>query len=115
MLYKISTVSEIASLTFIFPTPVLEKLYDYTVTLDNAYGTNRDPNTGGYTILAQTEEDLAIIESVEVQTDIFEWVDHIPSSPPYCAALYLRGDDYSIVLICPVAIAPRAILDELEV
>lgn len=115
MLYKISTVSEIQSLTSTFPQAVLEKLYSYTVTLDEAYGAGRNPDiTGGYTILAETKEDLILIENVEVQTDIFEWVDYIPSEPAYCAALYLRGDDYSIVVICPVAIAPQAMLDELE-
>lgn len=116
MIYKIGTVSEIQSIESIFPVAVLEKLYTYTATLDEAYGADRNPDiTGGYTMLAQTKEDLAIIENVEVQTDIFEWVDYIPSNPAYCAALYLRGDDYSIVVICPVAIAPQAMLDELEI
>ena len=116
MLYKISTVNEIPSIASIFPQAVLEKLHDYTVTLDGAYGADRNPDiTGGYTILAETKEDLAAINSVNAESDIFEWVDYIPSSPPYCATLYLRGDDYSIVLICPVAIAPQDILDELEI
>lgn len=116
MIYKIGTVSKIAKLQSKFPAPVLEKLHSVTDTLDEFYGTDRNPEvTGGYTILVETAEDLSAIDCIDVEHDIFEWVDYIPSEPPYCASLYLRGDDYSIVLIAPVAIMPQNVLDELEI
>lgn len=116
MIYKIGTVIEIAKLQSKFPALVLEKLHSITATLDEFYGTDRNPEaTGGYTILVETAEDLSAVDCIDVEKDIFEWVDHIPSEPPYCASLYLRGDDYSIVLIAPVAIVPQNVLDELEI
>ncbi len=115
MIYKVGTTAEIAKLQSKFPAPVLEKLHSVTDTLDEFYGADRNPEIkGGYTILAETKEDLDAIDSVNMETDIFEWVDYIPSEPPYCASLYLRGDDYSIVLIAPVTIMPQNVLDELE-
>ncbi len=115
MIYKIATESEIPNLQSKFPPPVLEKLHSVTATLDEFYGTDRNPEiTGGYTILVETAEDLSAVDCIDVDKDIFEWVDPIPSEPPYCASLYLRGDDYSIVLIAPVAIMPQNVLDELE-
>lgn len=116
MIYEVGTVSEIAKLQSKLPAPVLKKLHHVTATLDEVYGCDRDwKRTGGYTILAETKEDLDAIDSVNMETDIFEWVDYIPSESPYCASLYLRGDDYSIVLIAPVAIMPQNVLDELEI
>ena len=115
MIYEVGTVSEIAKLQSKFPASVLKKLHHVTATLDEVYGCNRDwKRTGGYTILAETKEDLSAVDCIDVERDIFEWVDPIPSEPPYCASLYLRGDDYSIVLIAPVAIMPQNVLDELE-
>ena len=115
MIYKIGTVSEIPKLQSKFTTPVLEKLHSVTATLDEFYGTDRNPEiTGGYTILVESAEDLSAIDWIDVERDIFEWVDYIPSEPPYCSCLYLRGDDYSLVLIAPVSIMPKNVLDELE-
>lgn len=115
MIYKIGTASEIAKLQSKFPAPVLEKFHHVTATLDEIYGSDRDwEQTGGYTILAETKEDLSAIDCIDIEHDIFEWADYIPSEPPYCASLYLRGDDYSLVLIAPVAIMPQNVLDELE-
>ena len=115
MVYKIGTVSEIAKLQSKFPASVLEKLYSVTATLDEFYGTDRNPDvTGGYTILVEFAEDISAIDWIDVENDIFEWVDYIHSEPPYCASLYLRGDDYSLVLIAPVAIMPQNVLNELE-
>ena len=116
MIYKIGTTSEIAKLQSKFPSAVLEKLHSVTATLDQYYGCSRNAEiTGGYTILAETKEDLAAMGSVNMETDIFEWVDYIPANPPHCASLYLRGDDFSIVVIAPVAIVPQNVLDEMDI
>ncbi len=115
MIYKIGTVNQIANLQSKFPAPVLEKLYSVTATLDEFYGADRNPDvTGGYTILVEAVEDLSSIDCIDVERDIFEWADYIPAEPPHCACLYLRGDDYSLVLIAPVAIMPQNVLNELE-
>lgn len=42
MLYKIGTMEEIHALHGKVPEGILKKLYDCTVTLDKAYGTDRD-------------------------------------------------------------------------
>lgn len=115
MIYKIGTTSEIPSLASALPKSVLDKLYFCTVTLDDAYGAARNYyRTGGYSIIAETAEDLVAVRSIiDFYDHSCEWADRISSIPEYLSALYLLNDDYSIVLFMPISIAPPVLLEEL--
>lgn len=114
MLYKIGTVEEIHALHGKVPEGILEKLYDCTVTLDKAYGTDRDYlECGGYSIIAENPSDVeAVTQIIDLLQHPCEWVDR--ESAGFLSALYLLNDDFSIVLFMPIAIAPVALRNELE-
>lgn len=114
MLYRIGTVSEIRSLRNRFSIEVLGQLFVCTAILDDAYGEERDYlQSGGYSLIAETAEDvLGIREIIDLDAHPCEWVDRLDEE--YLSALYLLNDDFSVVVFMPVAVAPPALLKELE-
>lgn len=114
MLYRIGTVKEISPLFHKFPEGVIEQLHYCTRTLDAAYGTGRDYlQSGGYSLIAETAEDISGIRAIiDLDEHPCEWADRLDGG--YLSALYLLNDDYSIVVFMPIAIAPPALLSELE-
>lgn len=110
MLYRIGTLEEIAKVSLLFPVEVTEKLTECITILDDAYGDNRDYlHIGGYALLAQTREDFSAIQ--DIITYPYEWI--IPLHD-YLCILYLLGDDFSVVLFLPAAIAPDNIKKHLQ-
>ena len=114
MLYRIGTVKEIRPLYGKFPEDVIEQLHYCTRTLDAAYGPDRDYlQSGGYSLIAETADDLSgIREIIDFDTHPCEWADRLDEA--YLSALYLLNDDFSVVVFMPVAIAPPALISELE-
>ena len=113
MLYRIGTMKEIEFIRSRFPGAVMKKLSHCTAVLDEAYGADRNYlQSGGYSLLAENMEDLAGIWKVINEDHPCEWADRLDGE--FLSALYLMNDDFSIVVFMPVAIAPSAILSELE-
>ena len=114
MLYRIGTVSEIRNLKNLFPIEVLGQLFVCTAILDDAYGEERDYlRSGGYSLIAETAEDLqGIMEVIDLNTHPCEWADRLDDE--YLSALYLLNDDFSVVVFMPITVAPPALLKELE-
>ena len=114
MLYRIGTVKEIDFIRSKFPVALIEQLHYCTKTLDDDYGADRNYlQSGGYSLLAEKEEDLAGIRAIiDFDTHPCEWAD--PLDGGFLSALYLLNDDYSIVVFMPIAIAPHTLLSELE-
>lgn len=114
MLYRIGTVKEMRSLRNKFSLEVLGQLFVCTAILDDAYGEDRDYlQSGGYSLIAETEADvLGIREIIDLDTHPCEWADRLDEA--YLSALYLLNDDFSVVVFMPVAVAPPALLFELE-
>ena len=114
MLYRIGTVKEIRPLYGKFPEDVIEQLHYCTRTLDAAYGPDRDYlQSGGHSLIAETADDLSVIrEIIDFDTHPCEWVDRLDGD--FLSALYLLNDDFSVVVFMPIAIAPSALLSELE-
>ena len=113
MIYTIGTTREILSLPCTLPESVRSELLRCTATLDREYGENRNYHqTGGYSVIVETREDISSIRpTLDLDAHFPEWVDKVDR---YAAALYLLNDDFSVVLFVPLAIAPKAILNELE-
>ena len=114
MLYRIGTVKEIDAIKDKFPVEVVKKLYHCTSVLDEAYGADRDYlQSGGYSLLAENEQDLDGIKSIiDFDTHPCEWAD--PVGKGHLSALYLLNDNFSIVVFMPVSVAPTTILSDLE-
>lgn len=113
MLYRIGTVHEIPRVESRLPACVRKELLHSTSVLDEAYGADRNYlQSGGYSLIAETEEDREAIRSViRFESHSCEWADR---HGDWVAALYLMNDDFSIVVFMPVAIAPVEIKNELE-
>lgn len=114
MLYRIGTKSEIPTLGCRVPELVAEKLLHYVSVLDAEYGEGRNYlNVGGYVLIAENCNDVIAIKSViDYDSRLCEWVSDVGND--YLSALYLLGDDYSIVVILPIDVAPKILLNELK-
>lgn len=113
MLYRISTAREIYSLACIVPELVAEEILHYVSVLDAEYGAGRDLSHGGYILLAEDCNDVTSIKRIiDYDALLCEWANKIGNN--YLSALYLLGDDYSIVVIMPIDAAPQILLDELK-
>lgn len=114
MLYRTGTASEIPMLSCELPELVTEEILRCVSVLDAEYGTARDYLTvGGYAVIAKTSKDVAELKSIiDYDSRLCEWVSEVGNT--YLSALYLLGDDYSIVVFMPVSIAPKVLLNELK-
>ena len=110
LIYRVGTLEEIITISSLFPAGVIEKLCECITTLNDAYGLNRDyVHIGGYALLAQTHEDFSAIQ--DIITYPYEWIIQLHD---YLCILYLLGDDFSVVLFLPAAIAPYNIKKHLQ-
>lgn len=114
MLYRIGTGKELLPLQGKVPDAVMKQLRYCIDVLDEAYGADREYlHSGGYCLLAETKDDLpGICEIMDLDSYPHEWVK--PLDGDYLSALYLLGDDFSIVVFLPRTIAPTALRKELE-
>ena len=113
MLYRIGTACEISTIPLALPQSVRKELFRTTSILDAEYGSKRNYlETGGYSLIVETKEDISKVrEIIDYTLHPPEWVERFDS---FIVALYLSNDDFGIMLFIPMAIAPKAILDELE-
>ena len=116
MLYRIGTQREIPSLCSQAPPCVAKELLRCIAALDREYGADRNyMASGGYALVAETIEDVQAIQStIDYDTHPCEWAEFIGEDNEYISVLYLMNDDYTIQVLVPTAIAPKAILRELE-
>lgn len=115
MLFKYGTTCEVYESASRFPDAVFTELLTGAVVLDSEYGEERDYHeSGGYSVVIETADDLsALREIVNIDSRPCEWATIISSSG-FISALYIFNNDYSIMVFMPQAIAPQAILNELE-
>ena len=115
MIYKYGTIREVYATASRFPDEVFTELLRGAAVLDSEYGEDRDYyESGGYSIVAETADDLpALLETINLYSLPCEWATSLGSSG-FISALYIFSNDYSIMVFMPQAIAPQAILNELE-
>lgn len=99
------------------PSTVQSFIIDVLSTLDDNYGSGRDPirDLGGYVIGVETPDDFpSIIEmtGIDLNTAICELVDLING---YYCCLVLLGSDYGLYFIIPEALTPMNIQDQMEI
>lgn len=116
MLYRIGTQKEIPALRSKLPEYAGKELSRCTAVLDIEYGAERNYlQSGGYTLILEEEKDLAELrKTINYDTHPCEWATRIGEAGEYISALYLLNDDFSVVVLLPSAIAPDAILNDLE-
>ena len=116
MLHKIGTLKELDATELTLPECVMTELTRDIAILDCEYGEDRDwRESGGYSVVVETAEDLhEFAKIVDVERRPCEWATRLGRDSGWLSALFLFGDDYAIMAFMPVAIAPKAILKDLE-
>ena len=111
-MYQIGNVKEILTLQDVLPRGVFNKIYSSVKILDEVYGNNRDYMvSGGYALVLHTKNELENLkEKVNYEELPCEWVMEIEGQ--YLSALFLLNDDYAVLVVMPIAIAPENILKE---
>lgn len=122
-MYKILHTEQVKEINLEIPQEVEEELTKIAHILDQSYGKDRqEHDLGGYILLLTNKEDISILKHIlrTLQLDmsnlIAEFVDEIKcrDSAAYTSSLILLSSDYSISLIMPKEITPKALLDEIE-
>lgn len=116
MLHKIGTLQELDATVLTLPECVMTELTRDIAILDCEYGENRNwREVGGYSVVVETAEDLQeFTEIVDAERHPCEWATRIGRDSGWLSALFLFGNEYAIMAFTPVAIAPDAILRDLE-
>lgn len=116
MLHKIGTLKELDATELSLPECVMTELTQDIAILDCEYGEKRDwRESGGYSVVVETAEDLIeFAKIVDVERHPCEWATRISRDSGWLSALFLFGNEYAIMAFIPVAIAPDAILRDLE-
>ena len=113
MLYTIGTTAEISSLPVHLPEKLVTEIFQGLVILNCEYGPTRNYfEIGGYSILAETEEDISNFAQINLHTRQPEWATWIDNTG-YISALYILNNDFSIMAYLPSNIMPNIIRKEL--
>lgn len=115
MLYQIGTQRELPLLPSGLPQAVITEILQGLIVLDAEYGVDRNYlESGGYSLLVETKEDiLKLRDIINYEKHPCEWATRIGNTG-YISALYILNDDFSIMVYLPLAIAPHAIILDLE-
>ncbi|UYO62371.1 hypothetical protein LNN31_16505 [Acetobacterium wieringae] len=97
------------------PASVQIMIQNVLITLDQCYGTTRDPikDLGGYVVVLSAADDFAILNQINPSliNATFEYVDE---ANDYLGCLYFAGSDYHIFLVLPKNLAPPNIINQID-
>lgn len=115
MLYYIGTTKEVSMLEGHLQRQLIGEICRGVVVLDAEYGEERDYfKEGGYSLIVETVEDLQQAkERFDPNQHLCEWATRIGNTG-FCSALYILGNEFTIMVYLPIAIANKDILDNLE-
>lgn len=114
MLYTIGTTAEIPTLPSHLPEKLVTEIFQGLCILDAEYEPTRNYlEVGGYSIIAETEEDISSFKHINLHTRQPEWATWIDNTC-YISALYILNNDFSIMAYMPANIMPNIIRKELE-
>jgi len=114
MFLKIGTLNDLDLLNGKLPEGVFRHLHSNIQILDENYGANRniDRDDGGYCLFGETEYDIHLMyAAVDLDRHPCEWVDLLDGG--YCSAMFLISNEFAIVCVMPVSIAPATIRAEI--
>ena len=114
MLYRLVNTRDVYDCADKFHGDVFTELLRGTVFLDSDYGENRNLDEGGYSVVIDSEDDLAHLKQIiNYDSHPCEWATTIGSSG-YISVLFIMNNDFSLMVFMPKSIAPQSILTELE-
>ena len=114
MLWRIGTVEEALSLDGVVPDDVHNDIVRDLVILDDEYGKERNYLVdGGYTLIADTKEDVLMALKVVGEGRPCEWVIRLGTSG-WTNTLFLLGDDFAVVLYALESVIPATLFNQME-
>ena len=115
MLYTLGTANELSLLPAHLPEELRTEILTGLVVLDAEYGESRNYlESGGYSVFAETVEDIPGLKAIiDYEKHPCEWATKIGRTG-FVSVLYILNNDFSIMVYLPQAIAPTAIINELE-
>ena len=115
MLYTLGTTNELSLLPAHLPEELRTEILTGLVVLDAEYGESRNYyESGGYSAIAENIEDIPGLKCIiDYEKHPCEWATKIGRTG-FVSALYILNNDFSIMVYLPQAIAPTAIINELE-
>ena len=114
MLWRVGNVSEALNLKDVVPDDVHNDIVRDLVILDDEYGKERNYLVdGGYTLIADTKEDVLMALKVVGEGRPCEWVIRLGTSG-WTNTLFLLGDDFGVVLYALESVLPAALLNQME-
>ena len=115
MLYTIGTAHELSILPKHLPQELVLEILAGLVILAAEYGESRHYyESGGYSAIAENIEDIPGLKAIiDYEKHTCEWATKIGRTG-FVSALYILNNDFSIMVYLPQAIAPTAIINELE-
>ncbi len=114
MLYIIGTTAEISTLPSYLPEKLVTEIFQGLLILDCEYEPTRNYlEVGGYSIIAETEEDISSFKHINLHTRQPEWATFIGNTG-YISALYIISNSLSIMAYMKSDIMPDIIRKELE-
>lgn len=114
MLYTIGTTAEIPTLPSHLPEKLVTEIFQGLAILDAEYEPTRNYlEIGGYSIIAEAEEDISSFTQINLHTRQPEWATFVGNTG-YISALYIMNNDFSVMVYMPATVAPTIIRKELE-
>lgn len=115
MLYYIGTTKEVSMLEGHLPRQLIGEICRGIAVLDAEYGEDRDYfKEGGYSLIVETTKDLQQAKDrFDPNQHFCEWATRIGNTG-FCSALYILGNEFTIMVYLPIAIVNKDILDNLE-
>lgn len=114
MLWRIGTAADALALDGIVPDDVHNDIVRGLAILDDEYGAERNYLVdGGYTLIADTREDVLMALKVVGEDRPCEWVIRLGTSG-WTNTLFLLGDDFGVVLYAMESALPATLLNQME-
>ncbi len=110
----VGTTKECEALYGYLPQRVIDEVLRGVAVLSAEHGETRNYfETGGYSLIANTKEDLYWARKVfDDRKHFCEWATKLGGSG-YCSALYLLSNEFSVMLYVPIALANEDILENM--
>ncbi len=117
---KLGTRKQLEELRTQLPTEAFEHCFDTLLTLDEAYGDDRniDTDLGGFVLLVEETVDFELLKNynIDILTDTFEFVDIVETmEDTYISILYLLSSDFGIKIFTNKELVPNNIIEHWEV
>ena len=119
MLYKVGTEKELVAIKGKIQNKLYQAVLAVVKILDDNYGSERDVDQGdgGFALIVENVQDLATLTTWHIRLDMnaHDGLNLVRcEARDYLNVFYLMNNEFGVNVFLPKAIAPKAMLDELD-